>query len=72
MVPGPGTWDLRGVYGQIVQGGGPLFFKAAGPGHIQVGVTGFPGVYARLSNRSAGSFILEVTGGAPVSSSRAA
>ena len=61
--------------------GGPLFFKAAGPGHIQVGVTswgygcgatGFPGVYARLSNRSVGNFILEVTGGAPVSSSRAA
>jgi secreted trypsin-like serine protease len=61
--------------------GGPLFFKAVGPGYIQVGVTswgygcgatGFPGVYARLSNRAVGNFILEVTGGAPVSASRAA
>ena len=40
--------------------GGPLFFKAAGGGFIQAGITswgigcgatGFPGVYTRLSNR---------------------
>jgi secreted trypsin-like serine protease len=61
--------------------GGPLFFRAVGGGFIQVGITswgygcgatGFPGVYARLSNRSVGNFILEVTGGAPVNSSRRA
>jgi secreted trypsin-like serine protease len=51
--------------------GGPLFFKAAGGGFIQAGITswgigcgatGFPGVYTRLSNRE-GNFILSVTGG---------
>jgi secreted trypsin-like serine protease len=61
--------------------GGPLSFKAVGGGHIQAGITswgfgcgatGFPGVYTRLSNRSVGNFILEVTGGAPVNSARAA
>ena len=52
--------------------GGPLFFKSAGPGYIQAGITswgfgcgatGFPGVYTRLSNRGVGNFILSVTGG---------
>jgi secreted trypsin-like serine protease len=62
--------------------GGPLFFKAAGgPGYIQAGITswgigcgatGFPGVYTRLSNKGVGNFILSVTGGVPVNSSRAA
>lgn len=55
--------------------GGPLFVEAVKGGHIQLGVTsfgagcaetGFPGVYARLSNRSIGNFILVVTGGVPV------
>jgi secreted trypsin-like serine protease len=62
--------------------GGPLFVKAVGsPGYIQVGITswgigcgatGFPGVYTRLGNRSVGNFVLAVTGGVPVSASRAA
>jgi secreted trypsin-like serine protease len=61
--------------------GGPLFFKAVGGGFIQAGITswgvgcgatGFPGVYTRLSNRGVGNFILAVTGGVPVNSSRAA
>jgi secreted trypsin-like serine protease len=54
--------------------GGPLFFKSAGPGYIQAGITswgigcgatGFPGVYTRLSNRGVGNFILSATGGVP-------
>ena len=61
--------------------GGPLFFKAAGGGFIQAGITswgigcgatGFPGVYTRLSNRGVGNFILSVTGGVPVNSAQAA
>jgi secreted trypsin-like serine protease len=61
--------------------GGPLFFKAVGPGYIQAGITswgigcgatGFPGVYTRLSNRGVGNFILSVTGGVPVNSAQAA
>jgi secreted trypsin-like serine protease len=61
--------------------GGPLFFKAAGGGFIQAGITswgigcgatGFPGVYTRLSNRGVGNFILSVTGGVPVNSTQAA
>ena len=61
--------------------GGPLFFKSAGPGYIQAGITswgigcgatGFPGVYTRLSNRGVGNFILSVTGGVPVNSAQAA
>jgi secreted trypsin-like serine protease len=61
--------------------GGPLFFTAVGGGFIQAGITswgigcgatGFPGVYTRLSNRGVGNFVLSVTGGAPVSSARAA
>jgi secreted trypsin-like serine protease len=61
--------------------GGPLFFKAVGGGFIQAGITssgigcgatGFPGIYTRLSNRGVGNFILGVTGGVPVTSSRAA
>ena len=44
--------------------GGPLFFKAAGAGYIQAGITswgigcgatGIPGVYTRLSNRGWGT-----------------
>ena len=54
--------------------GGPLFFKAVGPGYIQAGITswgigcgatGFPGIYTRLSNRGVGNFILSATGGVP-------
>jgi secreted trypsin-like serine protease len=62
--------------------GGPLFFKAVGsPGYIQAGITswgigcgatGFPGVYTRLSNSGVGNFILEVTGGVPLTSAQAA
>jgi secreted trypsin-like serine protease len=61
--------------------GGPLFFKSAGPGYIQAGITswgigcgatGFPGVYTRLSNRGVGNFILSATGGVPVNSAQAA
>jgi secreted trypsin-like serine protease len=56
--------------------GGPLFFKSTGTNdYIQVGITswgfgcgatGFPGVYTRLGNRSVGNFVLEMTGGVPV------
>lgn len=55
--------------------GGPLFVEAVTGGYIQLGITswgfgcaatGYPGVYARLSNRSIGNFILLVTGGVPV------
>jgi secreted trypsin-like serine protease len=55
--------------------------RRCGPGHIQAGITGwgvgcgatgFSGVYTRLSNRGVGNFILSVTGGVPVTSSRAA
>ncbi|GAA0905513.1 serine protease [Virgisporangium ochraceum] len=56
--------------------GGPLFFKATGsPDFIQLGITswgfgcgatGFPGVYTRLGNEEVGDFVLEMTGGVPV------
>jgi secreted trypsin-like serine protease len=39
---------------------------------IGCGATGFPGAYTRLSNRGVGNFVLEVTGGVPVTSARAA
>lgn len=62
--------------------GGPLFFKVAGSAdYIQAGITswgigcgatGFPGVYTRLGNRKVGNFILQVTGGVPVTAAPAA
>lgn len=61
--------------------GGPLFFKATGSADfIQVGITswgigcgatGFPGVYTRLGNRRIGNFVLEATGGVPVTAAAA-
>lgn len=72
------TMVCAGRYGKdTCQGdsGGPLFQPSPLGGYIQLGVTswgvgcaerGFPGVYARLTNKDIGNFILQETGGIPV------